>query len=205
MKVLELFCGTKSVGNVWEQYGWEITSVDIEKKFSPDILANVLDWDYKIYQPGYFDVIWASPPCTCFSALKKSNIGRGKMTRESFNKELDEIGIPLLRKTEEIITYFNPTYWFMENPMSGDMKKYTIFDNWTDVAYCRYGFPYKKATRIWTNTTYMGKFCNHKGKHQNVIGGMRGGFSKYEKYRIPAELVDEIGNFVTNSSEPILD
>ena len=47
MKVLELFCGTKSVGKVCEEKGYEVISLDIEKKFNPSICIDFIEWDYK--------------------------------------------------------------------------------------------------------------------------------------------------------------
>ena len=65
MKLLELFSGTKSVGRVAEQLGYEVVSLDLK---DADINIDILNWDYHQYQPKHFDVIWASPPCTELSA-----------------------------------------------------------------------------------------------------------------------------------------
>ena len=73
MKLLELFSGTKSVGKVAEQLGYEVTSLDLK---NADINCNILDWDYTIYEPGNFDVIWASPPCNTFSKMRECRIGK---------------------------------------------------------------------------------------------------------------------------------
>ena len=209
MRVLELFCGTKSVSKVWDTYGWEITSVDIVPEFNPTILTDVLTWDYKVFDPGHFDVIWASPPCTTFSPLRKTNIGRGGFTREKYDRDMLNIGIPLLRKTEEIIDYFKPEYFFIENPKTGDMRHHIKYAEYTDVCYCMYGFPYRKATRIWTNSGYRGKYCNHTGRHATTIGCTEGEgwskFKKYEKYRIPGGLCDEIGQYLKFLTEEIFD
>ena len=210
MKCLELFCGTKSVGKVFSKDSniTELISVDIVPKYNPDILANVLDWDYKVYPPNYFDIIWASPPCTTFSILRASNIGRYNITKESIEKDIQEIGLPILRKTEEILEYFKPKYWFMENPQTGKMKDHTVLQNYTDVCYCRYGYDYKKPTRIWTNTNFKGLWCNHKGKHALTMGGQNrnGSFCKIPrdgKYSIPAPLVQDILSYVIAMNEPI--
>ena len=42
-RLLELFCGTKSIGREFEAGGGTITSVDVEPKFEPDVCCNVLD------------------------------------------------------------------------------------------------------------------------------------------------------------------
>ena len=44
MKLLELFSGTHSVGNIAKQLGYEVISLDLKKA---DININILTWDYK--------------------------------------------------------------------------------------------------------------------------------------------------------------
>ena len=51
-KLLELFCGTKSVGKAFEQFGWEVVSVDIDPKFEPTIVADIKTWDPKCFRQG---------------------------------------------------------------------------------------------------------------------------------------------------------
>ena len=87
-KLLDLFSGGKSVTRVAESLGYTVTTLDINKNYEPDIIANVLDFDYKShFKPGDFDVVWASPPCDTFSKARRSNIGRmvfnEMMTEES--------------------------------------------------------------------------------------------------------------------------
>ena len=134
MKLLELFSGTKSVGKVAEQLGYEVISLDLK---DADINCNILDWDYTVYPPNYFAVIWASPPCDTFSILRKCWTGRYGHTPETMQNDIDNIGLPLLRKTEEIINYFNPTYYYIENSQTGKMKEY-VNKPYYDVDYCKY-------------------------------------------------------------------
>ena len=164
MKVLELFSGTGSVGKIAKEFGWEVVSLDLK---NADIETNILDWDYKIYQPEEFDIIWASPPCDTFSNLRKSWIGRklkchhGEVcTKELIQNDIDTIGLPILRKTEEIIDYLKPKYYFIENPQTGQMKDY-ITKPFYDVDYCKYAdWGYKKRTRVWTNLKgFTPKLC----------------------------------------------
>ena len=63
MRLLELFSGTGSVGEVFRERGWEVISLD--RDLPADIRCDIMDWDYRdAYPPGFFDFISASPPCT---------------------------------------------------------------------------------------------------------------------------------------------
>ena len=126
VKFLELLSGTKSVGKVAERLGCEVISSDLT---NADINHNILDWGYTTFPVGYVDVIWASPSCDTFSRLKESNIGRNGYTKESIQSYIDNIGLPILRNSEEIINHFQPNYYFFENPQTG---------KWTIIYICIY-------------------------------------------------------------------
>ena len=91
-RLLDLFTGTGSVARVAEELGYEVHTLDIDRRCKPDLCVDVLEFDYaNAFEPGYFDVVWASPPCHTFSCARKCNIGRyvkGEMcTRETLTRD----------------------------------------------------------------------------------------------------------------------
>jgi hypothetical protein len=159
MKILELFSGTKSVSKALQ--GNEIVSVDILDTYNPSIVSDILAWDYTIYSPGHFNLIWASPPCTEYSKAKTTG-----------NRNI-ELANRVVLKTIEIIEYFNPEYWFIENPQTGLLKEQDFMDflPYYDIDYCQYGMLYRKRTRIWTNLeTFNPKQCPGVGRCNAMTG-----------------------------------
>ena len=174
MKVLELFSGTHSVKKICDKYNWNTISLDLNtyKNIEPPThQEDILTWNYKQYDVNEFDIIWASPPCVYYSALQNTWIGRKKKRKDGsyyvYTKELHKTDMLLadewVKKTLEIIYYFKPSYWFIENPYSSRLKKRGVMDhlNYYDVDYCKYSdWGYKKKTRIWTNKIgFIPKVC----------------------------------------------
>jgi hypothetical protein len=144
MRLLELFSGTGSIGKAFRQEGWEVVSLDIDKKSGADILADILAWDYRTFEPGHFDAVWSSPVCTHYSVARTT----AKTPRNL------EWADSLVAKTKEIIDYFKPKVWAFENPATSLLKHREVVAGipWKDISYCKYGYPYRKYTRIWTNS-----------------------------------------------------
>ena len=109
-----------------------------------DIQTDIMDWDYKTFQPHEFDIIWAAPPGTEYSRAK--TIGERHIVGANMGVE----------RTLEIISYLAPTYWILENPQTGLLKEQPFMRNqmYDDVDYCKYGFPYRKRTRLWNNIAH---------------------------------------------------
>ena len=166
-----------------------------------------MDWDYTEYPVGYFDIVWASPPCTHFSRLKRCNIGRqcknGKVfTAESIEADISNIGVPILNKTFEIIEYFEPKHWFVENPATARTKDYIHDKPFFVVDYCMYGMPYRKRTNIWTNLkSFEPWLCDKKcsgwdgKKHKVRVNELGGGSDstingkRAIRSRVPVDLI----------------
>ena len=165
-----------------------------------DLHVDVFDWNFSELPVGHFDIIWASPPCETFSAAARKMIGRHGYTRETLEQNILERGVPILRRTELIIDYFQPRLWFIENPQTGRMKDF-IFDRpYYDVDYCRYcDWGLRKRTRVWTNKEgFEPLLCNkacgsfENGKHLMQVNSRGGGSDRRMRYRIPPQLIYEL-------------
>ena len=112
-RLLELFCGTKSVGRAFEAIGWEVVSVDIVEAFQPTIVADIRTWEpLSCFPPGYFAAIHASPPCTEYSAAGTT----AKRPRDLEGSDA------LVQKTMMIMEQLAPLIWMMENPWTGMLR-----------------------------------------------------------------------------------
>lgn len=210
---LELFCGTKSFSKVAEKYNYKTYTLDIDESSNPTFLLDILDWDYKQFPSDYFHIIWASPPCQTFSTM-----GGGKHRKKSDMNPKTEEGIKgdlYLKKTIEIIKYFNPSLYLIENPKA--LMRYSKYITDLDpiintCSYCKYGFDYMKNTDIFSNKELNLKKCFYKRKgvinnchHQTIQGShknrIRSGVQRISRntaYRVPEKLIDDILNTFIN-------
>jgi site-specific DNA-cytosine methylase len=196
MKLLELFAGNKSVSKVFKKKynDIEIVSLDIDQKLDPDICINILEWDYKIYPVNYFDVIWASPDCRSWSVA-----GCGRHHKLPDLEPKTQIAIDgelMIYKTLEIINYFKPKYWFIENPR-GLLRHFPVMKT---LPYCHlvyygnYDYYMQKPTNIWSNI----KLWEDEKKANITVeyncNGNNVTFSNNKKNRslIPSKLIEKI-------------
>jgi hypothetical protein len=199
MNILELFAGSKSIGNVAEQLRMNVYSSDIEQFGGIDYVVDILEFDVNKV-PFKPDVIWASPPCTGFSVAA---IGRNwtKTDGDAIPKsDTARLGIELVKKTIEIIDYFNPKYFFIENPR-GMLRKLQIMQRFKrhSVTYCQYGDSRMKPTDIWTNSeTWIPRPACKNGDSCHISAprgsrtGTQGLANAFERSKIPNQLCEEI-------------
>ena len=110
-RLLELFSGTGSVGKWAGAHGYDVTSLDVLPKCGATFTCDIMDWDYRAFAPGHFDVIWASPPCTMYSIARTMGPPRDIPAANR-----------IVQRTLEIIEYLRPTYFFIENLDPGYLK-----------------------------------------------------------------------------------
>ena len=129
-------------------------SLDIDPKTGADVICDLLTWEYtdSLEPPA---VIWCSPPCTMYSRAR---------TRAKTPRDLEGAD-KLVQRCLDIIAYWKPKVWFMENPQTGLLKSRLHLVQglpFVDLDYCMYGKPYRKRTRIWTNAAWTPRPpCTH--------------------------------------------
>ena len=147
MRLLELFSGTGSIGVAFEKRGFEVTSVDLDHKARPTFTCDILDFDYRQFAPGTFDVVWGRPPCTMYSRARTT----AKTPRDLGGADR------LVAKTREIIGYLAPRLWAFENVGTGLLPGREVVaslrcDFLTYCKYAEWDFPkYRKLTVLWHN------------------------------------------------------
>ena len=207
MKILELFKGTGSVSRVLEQAGYDVVSLDILAKFKPTHVCDILDFDYRQYEPKHFDIVWASPECKVYSQLQTTNVGATR--KYKCREDLDQArrdNSKYVEKVLEIIEYLQPEEWYVENPYYSTMKDLECMKELSSnrFDYCRFGFVYQKPTRVWTNRTDLEDHvcaCTTK-RHKYKLGIARSRMvvanqetdvtNAEDRYRIPEELLQYI-------------
>ena len=165
MKLLELFAGTGSIGRAFAEQGWEVTSLDIDPKSEATLITDFMLWKYWEIPKGHFDAIWASPVCTMYSCARTT----GKTPRDLEGSDR------MVQRVLDCINYFEPTVWAFENPQTGLLKDRAVVAGvpYKDISYCMYGYPYRKPTRIWTNSARWEPrpMCTQKAPCPMVVDG----------------------------------
>lgn len=202
MNIFELFSGTASFSKVAAKRGHECRTLDNNPKFNPTYCMDIMDFTSEILGDWQPDIIWASPPCQCFSVLV---IGRNwikKPFKSPIPKRPETIkAIWIIKKTLELIKELKPKYYFIENPRAM-LRKMPFMRGWhkSTITYCQYGFDYQKATDIWNNCyqwkpkplCFSGSPC-HQRAPRGAHTGLKG-IGKYAGIRRTSLYPRDMGN-----------
>ena len=191
MLIWDVCCGTKSVSNVWRDAGHETLTLDIDPRCSPDVCTDIMSWEYTDFSLEPPDFIWCSPPCTHYSIARTN----AKTPRDLEGSD------KIVQRCLDIIHYWRPKYWVVENPQTGLLKTRDVVQglNYRDVDYCMYGAQYRKRTRLWTNCTWApSKRCEHgRSRHPNQVSDFRLAM----RHSIPAALTQELMDYCVNETQ----
>ncbi len=204
--VLELFAGSRSIGNAAESLGMNVFSSDINNFKKIDYVENILNFDIKKI-PFNPTIVWASPPCTYFSV---ASIGHHWHENNTPKTKEAVLGVKIVQKTIDIINEIKPKFWFIENPR-GKLKNLPVLSQYeyTTIWYCKYGDKRAKPTNIWSNNIWNPLFnpngwkprsecfnnnkkCHHESAPRGSRTGTQGLSDNYERSKIPNQLCIEI-------------
>lgn len=189
---LDLFAGLGGFSAAFaEAADWDVTTVEIDERFEPDVCADVLDLRPADF--GVVDVVLASPPCKAFS------LAAGGTHLDADGNPVSEWGresLALVHHTVGLIKGINPEYWVLENPMGG--MRGVLGHPVTQVWWCQYGSSRAKPTDLWGDIppSFEAKRCkngNEDCHHESAPRGSHTGtqsddLSSSERAQIPFEL-----------------
>jgi len=197
--VLDLFSGLGGFSAAFrDSERWDVTTVEIERRFEPDVCADVFDLRPSDFAAYDFDVVLASPPCQFLNTAgnydKWDFENREPCTPESRN------AVALFYHALGLIRSLAPTYWYVENPRASRIRWFIgPPDEW--VTYCQYGTKYQKPTGLWGNHAPMtfrrcaaGKSChvsNTEDDGLEAIASMND-IGQAERSLVPYGLSDSI-------------
>jgi len=201
MKLLELFAGTKSIGNEFLSAAHEVFSVEWDKRFKDIQLYKDIEFLEPKDIPFIPDVIWASPDCTTYSVAGLRYHRNYIAPKSEYAEKSDRVNQNLW----DLIDYYlevNPNLiYFVENPR-GMYRKMPFTKNRPrfTVTYCQYGDTRMKPTDIFTNYSMPrfkepcinGATCHRPAPRGSNTKGTTQGLKKIERSIIPKKLCEHI-------------
>jgi len=194
--VLDLFCGLGGFSAAFDDSDrWQVTTVDIEARFDPDIQADVFDLRPSEFD-AEFDVVLASPPCTQFSRAGNHNAWNFNTHEPQTDTARDAVA--LVFHTVGLIRALSPDYWFLENPQG--RLRWFLGRPAGEVTYCQYGRPYMKPTDLWGEHPPMPyhscqreRACHDRNVEHDGTAATRGlGETAAERAKVPYDLSNAI-------------
>ena len=205
-KILELFAGSRSIGNAAESLGHEVFSVDWENYEGINLAIDIENLKTKDV-PFIPDMVWASPDCTTYTIAAISTHRNGIEPKSEYAKKCDNVNQHFISLINEWLLINPNMVFFIENPR-GMLRHMPFMKNFKrhTVWYCQYGDDRAKPTDIWTNSldwqpkkechnykydkdgNIIDKHCHHESARRGAKTGTQGKKGAYNRSKIPNEL-----------------
>lgn len=147
MKVLELCSGIGNISRSFRNKGHKAISIDIDPQFNSSLVIDIRHHDLdKLFNKGYFDIIWCAPECNSYTCMTMGRNWENSLRPKTLKACY---GSALLVNCLEIIEYFEPKIWMIENPRA--MMRNHIGGIINTTTQCQYGKRFQKFTDVFSN------------------------------------------------------
>jgi len=201
-KVLELFAGSRCIGQAADKLGYEVFSVDWTNYPGVDLVIDIEDLTLDML-PFTPDHIHASFDCTTYTIAAISHHRNGAEPKSDYAKKCDRVNQHVISLLKQIpgctYSFENPRGMLRKMPFMQEFKRHTVW-------YCQYGDDRAKPTDIWTNLNWNprpvchngNKNCHHAPAPRGSKTGTQGRKDSYERSKIPALLCYELMKCLNN-------
>jgi hypothetical protein len=204
--LLELFAGSRCMGQEAESLGMNVFSVDWTNYENIDLSIDIenLNKEQVPFIPSH---VHASFDCTTYTIAAISNHRNGTEPKSEYAKKCDKVNqhvISLIKDWLKInpkmtFTFENPRGMLRHMPFMQEFTRHTVW-------YCQYGDNRAKPTDIWTNLknwkpkemcrnykydkygNVIDKHCHHESARRGAKTGTQGKKGSYERSKMPKQL-----------------
>lgn len=122
-RMLDIYSGLGGASEAFVKAGWQVDRLENNELLTDPksefyvpgtTHQDVLEWPFQDLPKGYYDFIWASPPCREFSNAYSSPRSIARREGVDYTPSLE-----LVLRAKEIIDWFGPKYWVIENVAGG--------------------------------------------------------------------------------------
>jgi hypothetical protein len=112
-RMLDIYSGLGGASEAFRLAGWEVHRLENNVLLTHvpcTQIVDVMEWPFYDIPAGYYDFIWASPPCTDFSDGYSSPKSIAKREKKQYDPDMT-----LVLKAKEIIDFLKPEHYVIEN------------------------------------------------------------------------------------------
>lgn len=206
MLVLDLFAGTGSSTQAFEDAGHRVIKVELDRQHVADYhydIGLLTPDDLRQMCNGVPDLVWASPPCTAFSVASLGHHWTGGHRAYEPRTKFARESMALVAHVRHLVESSGAPFWVIENPR-GVLRKLPILDGITrhTITYCQYGDDRMKPTDLWVSPELAkvwtprpmcknGDAC-HEAAPRGSKTGTQGRAKTKDRSRVPLELSQEL-------------